>query len=134
MIKSILRAFLINGVALYLTSQLISGFYLSSSWPGIAVITVAFTLAHLLIGPILKLLLGSLNFITFGLVGLAIDVLLLYVLGTYLAQISFSSWTFPGFASSRLIIPAYEFNWIGSTIASAVVINTVRSVLKYLSS
>lgn len=134
MVKLILRAILINGVALFLTAQYIQGFHLSNGLSSLLIVTLIFSAIHLLIKPIIKMALGVINFLTFGFLSLAIDVGILYVLAVFLPQISFSAWLFPGLEYAGFIIPSYHLSQIGSMIASALVINLIRSGLNYLSS
>ncbi|MBI4099647.1 phage holin family protein [Candidatus Microgenomates bacterium] len=132
MIKALIRAILINGVALFIATQFISGFHLTHGLESLAIVTVVFTIIHLVIKPILKLIFGAINFLTFGLFALALDVAILYALAIFLPQIGFTSWLFPGGEYAGIIIPAYNFNPIGSTIVSAIFINAVRTFLNYL--
>lgn len=134
MIKSILRSFLVNGVALFLASKIVLGFHLPLEWQVLGSVVIAFTFIHLIIAPVLKLILGPLNLLTFGLIGFIVDVALLYGLSIFFKQIYFTDWLFPGLTYSGIIIPIYNFPPIGSTIVSAAIINIIRNVLKYLSS
>lgn len=134
MIKGIIRAILINGVALFIASQYISGLHLRNGLESLAIVTLVFTAVHLIVKPVLKMVFGAINFLTFGLFSLAIDVAILYALTLFLPQISFSAWSFAGANIGGVIIPAYDFEKIGSTIVSAVLINVVRTFLTYLAS
>ena len=134
MIKGLIRALLINSVGLFLASQLISGFHLSYGIHSIFIVAVAFTAIHIFVKPLLNLFLGPINLLTLGLVSLAIDTAILYSLSVFLPQISFSNWQFIGVSSSGIVIPPYNFNPIGSTIISAILINLVRSALNFLAS
>lgn len=132
MIKTLLRSLLLNAGALFLASHYISGFHLVYAVKSFLIITLVFTAIHLFIKPILNLILGAVNFLTFGLVSLALDVLILYALTIFFPQISFSSWLFPGFEFANVTVAAYEFSALGSTIASAIIINIVRHFGNYL--
>lgn len=134
MIKGLIRAVLINGVALYLVSQYILGFHLTFGLKSLAVVTLVFTAIHLLVKPVLKMILGTLNFATFGLISLILDVGILYGLTAILPQISFSNWNFAGLEYFGFTVPVYNFNALGSTIVSAILINLVRTFLNYLAS
>lgn len=134
MIKATLRAFLINGVALYLTAYYISGFNLPKELKILALVVLVFTLVHLLVKPILKLFMGPINFITFGLVSLALDVGILYGLTILFRQLSFTPWQSPEAMFLGIIIPAYNLNSIAVIIVSAISVNFVRTALSYLAS
>lgn len=134
MIKLVLRAILINAVALFITAQYIQGVHLSNGLSSLLIVTLIFSAIHLLIKPVIKIALGVINFLTFGLLSLAIDVGILHALAVFLPQVSFSSWLFPGWEYAGFIIPNYYLSQIGSMIAAALVINFIRSGLNYLSS
>jgi uncharacterized membrane protein YvlD (DUF360 family) len=134
MIKSLIRAYLINLFALWATSQLISGFHLAEGAKSLLLVAGGFTLLYLIVRPILQLFLGAFNFITFGLIGLVIDSGLLYALTLYFPQISISSWYFPGLVNEYLNLPSYEFNAITTTVIAAFIINVIRSSLTSLAS
>lgn len=133
MIKSLLRAYLINLFALWVTSQVISGFHLAEGIKSLLLVAGGFTLLYIIVRPILQLFLGAFNFLTFGLIGLVIDSGLLYLLTLYFPQISIGVWNFPGLTNDYLNLPAYEFNIIVTTIITALVINVIRSTLTSLS-
>lgn len=132
MIKGIFRATLINGVALFVVSQSVSGFHLAYGLKSLVVVTLVFTTFHLLVKPVLKIVLGPLNFATLGLLFLALDVAILYALTIFLPQVSFSAWFFPGLEYFGFTIPAYDFNALGVTIISALIVNFIRTFLNYL--
>ncbi len=134
MIKTLLRAILINGIALFLASQIITGFHLREDPKSLLIVVGVFTAIHFFVKPILGVFLGPINFLTLGLVSLAIDAAILYGLSVFLPYLTFSTWLFPGLTISGIILPAYHFNQIGSIIASAAVINLIRSFLSYLAS
>ncbi len=134
MIKAVLRAVLINTVALYATARYIEGFHLPNPGESLLLIILAFTGIHLFIKPILKLIFGPLNFLTFGLVSLILDVAILYGLALFFPTLSFSAWSFPGATVFGIILPAYNLTLIHSIIISAISINFIRTFLGYLAS
>lgn len=91
-----------------------------------------FTALHLLIRPILGLFLGVLNFLTLGLVGLAVDAVLLYGLTLYFPQIVITAWTFPGLVINGFIVPATDFSNWEVMILAAFIIGAIRSILMVL--
>jgi len=133
MVKSLVRAYLINLFALWVTSRIIGGFHLSEGLKSLLLVSGGFTLLYLILRPILHLFFGAFSFITFGLVGLIIDSGLLYLLTLYFPQVSVSSWSFSGWNSQYFNIPAYEFNVLLTTVISAFLINVIRSGLTSLS-
>lgn len=134
MIKAILRALLINTVALFVTARYIEGFHLPKPGETLLLVILAFTLIHIFVKPVLKLIFGPLNFLTFGLVSLGLDLVILYSLTIFFPAFSFSAWTFPGATVMGIIIPAYNLAIYHSIIVVALGINFIRSFLGYLAS
>lgn len=133
MIKTILRALVVNGFALYLASLFISGFHLLTNVQALITVVVAFTAIHLFVKPVVELVLGPINFITFGLLSFAVDVAILFAISQFFPQVAFTPWTFPGITSGILTISSYNLNALETTIVTAGLVNVVRAVLNYLS-
>lgn len=74
--KLILRI-LINAVAIWLTSLLLSGFSFAGSWLNLIIVAIIFGLVNALVRPIVKLLTLPINIITLGLFTLVINTLML---------------------------------------------------------
>lgn len=134
MIKSLVRAYLINLFALWVTAQVISGFHLAEGLKSLLLVAGSFTVLYLFLRPILQLFLGAFNFLTFGLIGLVIDSGLLYLLTLYFPQVAITAWSFPGLANEYLNLPPYDFNVLTTTVIAALVINVIRSTLTSLAS
>lgn len=134
MIKKLIRLYLINVFALWVVSSYIDGFHLSEGFKSLFVVGAGFTALHLIIKPIITMILGPINLLTLGLIGLIVDGALLYLLTIYFPQISITSWTFSGYNLQGIILPVTYFNFWASTIVSAAIINVVRGVLSFLSS
>src|SRR3989344_5791726 len=104
MFKKIIRSYLVNILALYLVSIYIGGFHLAKGWQSLLEVGAGFTLIHLLLRPILGLVTGPLNFLTFGLIGLILDAGLLYGLTMFFPEVFVTSWYFPGFITSYVTL------------------------------
>ncbi len=134
MIKHVFRSYLINLFALWATSQFIGAFILSGGVQGLLIVGAGFTILHLLIRPLLSAILGTINFLTLGLVGLLLDSAILYGLTLYFPQVSVVPWDFPGGVVYGFILPPYSFGLILATILTALIINVIRQTLQTLAS
>lgn len=132
MIKKIIRAYLVNILALYLVSTYISGLKLSHGLESLLEVGAIFTIIHLLLRPILGFITGPLNFLTFGLIGLVIDGGLLYAMTIFFPQISVAKWYFPGFSLDNFTLAPMHLEIFAVTILCALVINLIRSVIMSL--
>lgn len=134
MIKHVIRSYLINLLALWATAHYIGAFHLNHGLQGIMLVGAGFTALHLLIRPLLSAILGTINFLTLGIVGLLLDSAILYALTLYFPQVSVTPWDFSGGVFYGFIIPAYSFSLILATILTAFVINLIRQGLQMLAS
>jgi putative membrane protein len=75
--RKLLLRWLINGVALYMASELVQGIDLVGGWEVLAAMALIFGLVNALIRPILKLLTCPLIILTLGLFTLVINALML---------------------------------------------------------
>ncbi len=131
-IKSLIRTFIINAFALYLLSQNIPGFSLNEGLRTLFIISVAFTLLRVILKPLLETLLGSINFLTFGLLGVAIDAGILYALSRFFPQITLSPWYFPGAETHGFTLPPYNFTEITTIGLIAFLINLLHTIIELL--
>lgn len=132
MIKSLIRAYLINIFALWITATYLGSFHLTHGAESLLLVGLGFTAIHLLIEPLIGLILGPINFLTLGTLGLVIDAAVLYLLTIYFPQVTVSAWSFPGASISGFVIPPFEFSLITGTVLSALVINIIRRTLTIL--
>ncbi len=127
--KHFLRHYLINLFTLFVTSYYIGGFHIAPGIDSLLLVGLGFTAIHLLLKPILNIITGPINFLTFGLIGLIIDAAILYSLTMFLPKIWISAWTFPGFANLGVTIDPIPLNIIMVTILSAFILGFIRSVI-----
>lgn len=69
-----------NAVALYVCTLFVTGFTFSGSFVDIGIAAAALTALNILVRPILKLFLGPFIILTFGLLTVVINALMLYIL------------------------------------------------------
>ncbi len=125
--KKLIRNYLINLGALLIVSRYITGFHIAPGWQSFLLVGLGFTLIHMFIKPFLNMLTGPLSFLTFGLIGIAIDAAILYALTLFFPQVWISTWNFPGLDSAGLIIAPRILGIIEVTVISAIALNILRS-------
>lgn len=134
MVKSLIRSYLINLLALWVVSHYIDGFHLADGLKSLLLVSGGFTALHLVLKPALKVFLGGLSFLTLGLIDLVIDAGILYLLTLYFPQVWIGTWTFAGLTTPYVYLPPYEFSILATTLVSALAINVIRSALISLES
>jgi putative membrane protein len=75
--QKLLLRWLINGVALYVATELVPGIHADGGWPVLVFMALIFGLVNALIRPILKFLTCPLIMLTLGLFTLVINALML---------------------------------------------------------
>ena len=110
LIRKFLIRFIINAIALYVASQLISGIHLVG-WDAILLAAIIFGLVNAFIKPLVSLITCLIQVITMGLFTLVINAGMLY-LTAWLAQrlsLDFSIDNFPSAFLGALIVSVVSF-------------------------
>lgn len=126
MIKSLFRTSIVNFAALYFFSQYVPGFHLNEGLKTLLIISLTFSILHTLLRPLFDLLLGGVNFLTFGIIGIVFDALILFALTLYFPQITLTPWHFSGLIVHGFQIPAYDFNQYTTIGLVALLINILQ--------
>lgn len=132
MVKELVRSYLINVFALWMAASYLGSLHLPNGLQSLLLVSLGFTILHLIIEPVVSLILGPINSLTMGTLGLVVDSAVLYLLTIYFPQVTVSAWSFPGANFSGFILPPFEFNLITGTILSALIINIIRRALTIL--
>lgn len=114
--KLILRI-LINAIAIWLTSLLISGFNLSGNWLNLLIVAIIFGLVNAIIRPIVKLLTLPINIMTLGLFTLVINTLMLMLTAWLSGSVTLEG----GFLESTLI-----------ACLASIIISIISTILSWI--
>ncbi|MDO8429631.1 MAG: phage holin family protein, partial [Candidatus Daviesbacteria bacterium] len=106
--KSLLRNFLINMSALWITSQLIPSLIINDGMKGLALGALAFMLSNILLVPLMKILFLPLNLLTLGIFAWLVNVLALYFLVIKVPSFQVFPYSFPGATFGGFIIMPAE--------------------------
>lgn len=131
--KQLFRTFIYHVFAIYIVNELFAGMNISG---GVGMVLGAGILLAILMmvgKPILKILLLPINIITFGLAGLFINVLVLFLLTFLLPEVVITSFTFPGVSLAGFVIPSIHFSYAASLIVSSACITGITHTLYRLS-
>lgn len=104
--RSLIAKIVSTMVSFYITSSLISGFKIETTWQSYLIASLIFLLFNLLVTPLIKLLLLPINLLTLGLFRWITQVLVIYLFDILYTGITISSYYFAGFTSSILALPA----------------------------
>lgn len=130
--KSIFRNIVFYSVALFLTSQVVTGLKISGDFTTYIIGGAILTVLFLIVKPILSLITLPLNIITLGLFSLVINAIILYLLTVLVKNISVNDFTFEGFSYSGFVIPKFYANKIFAFIFASILLSFIVGLLKWL--
>lgn len=130
--KGLLRRFLFSTLALFITTQLLSGFHLTGGVQTYIVTGIILSIMMLTLKPVLQLISMPLNLITFGLISFVINAIILFLLTAFVAQVSIEPFSLPGLSFLGFAIPSIPLNkWFAYLVAS-IVLSGVYSLLTWI--
>lgn len=130
--KSIFRNIVFYSVALFLTSQAVTGLKISGDFTTYIIGGAILAVLFLIVKPILSLITLPLNIITLGLFSLVINAIILYLLTVLVKNISVNDFTFEGFSYSGFVIPKFYANKIFAFIFASILLSFIVGLLKWL--
>ncbi|MFA5933135.1 MAG: phage holin family protein [Microgenomates group bacterium] len=108
--KSIVRNYLINLGALWVTTQILPALTIVGGAKGLLIGALAFMIANILLVPLLRVLLLPLNLLTLGLFAWLSNVLALYFLVNVVPYFKVTAYTFNGVYWQGFSIPAVDLS------------------------
>lgn len=130
--KSILRRIVFYAVALFLTSQIITGLTVNGGVGTYLIGGVALAILFLIVKPILSIVTLPLNIITLGLFSFLINAIILYLLTIFVPNISISAFTFKGFAFAGFVIPSLSINTFLTFVIASILLSFIVGFLRWL--
>lgn len=130
--KSILRHFLINLGALWLTTQILPAISLTGGVRGLLIGALAFMIANILLVPILKILLLPLNLLTLGLFAWLSNVLALYFLVNVVPYFKVGVYNFSGIYWEGFSIPSVDLTVFQVVIVASFILSFIINFANWL--
>ncbi len=131
--KYILRVFLFNVFALWLTSQILPSLVISGGWQVTMIAGLFLSLLTLVVSPILKILFIPINILTFGLLSWVINVAVIYLLTLIVSSVEIRSFQFPGASWGGFVIPATFVTYPLALIITSLTVTFIANVLHNVS-
>ena len=131
--KYLVRVFLFNVFALWLTSQLVPGITISGGWQMMLIAGLVLSLLMLVVAPILRILFIPINILTFGLVSWFINVIVLFLLTILLPQVTITAWTYQGLSFAGFVVPSLIISYPISLIGTSLFITFFSNFLHRVS-
>lgn len=130
--KSILRRIVFYSVALFLTSQIITGLKISGGLTDYLIGGVVLSALFLIVKPILGIVTLPLNIVTLGLFSFVTNAIIFYILTIIVPNISISSFTLKGFSLAGFIVPSFYLNNFFAFVVVSILLSFIVGALKWL--
>jgi putative membrane protein len=130
--KRILRHFAIDTFSLWVISNIAKGMFFERGFATLFVTGIALMGVFLLAKPVINLLLLPINLITFGLFRWVSSAVVLYIVTLIIREFKIVSFTFGGFTSKWVDIPAFNFQGILAYVAFSFLLSLLTSFLYWL--
>src|SRR3989338_10693329 len=130
--KSILRRIVFYAVALYLTSQIITGLAITGGIGTYIFGGIALSILFMVVKPVLSIVTLPLNIITLGLFSFLINAIILYLLTIIVPGISIAAFEFNGFSFLGFIVPQLPINGFFAFIVASILLSLIIGFLKWL--
>ncbi len=130
--KTLLRNTAINGVSLFILTQLFSGVNISGGFITFVIGGIVLSLMTIILRPILNLIAFPINLITFGLFSFVINAIILYLLTVVIQDIKITAFVFNGFSFAGFVVPSVSLNTLFAYILSSFVLSVTVSFINWL--
>lgn len=130
--KKILRNLFINGVALWVTTQVLPAFNYQGGLKTLLIGSAIFMLINILVIPLVKILLLPLNLLTLGLFSWIANVVGLYVLTIFVPQFQILPYEFVGANIEGIILPQISLSILHVVILASFLVGLIANFLRWL--
>lgn len=130
--KSIIKHFLINLGALWITTQILPAISLTGGIKGLFIGALAFMVANILLVPILKILLLPLNLLTLGLFAWLSNVIALYFLVNVVPYFEVGVYHFSGIYWEGYAIPSVDLTVFQVVIVASFILGFIINFANWL--
>ena len=130
--KSLLRSYLINFTALWISAKVFKGLDYSGGMKVLFIGAAVFMVINWLIVPLVRLLFLPLNLLTLGLFGWLANVIGLYILTVLVPEFKLLPFTFPGATIAGIIIPRSDLNLLEVAIIASFLIGLFSHFMQWL--
>lgn len=127
--KHYLRSLIIAAIAFYVTITLIPTITVGNDPKNMAMVIGGIFITAIAVHPVFSIVLLPINILTFGLLSLILNVVLLFALTRFVPGFAISAYNFMGANIQGFVIPAANLNQIETILAAAIIITVVQKVL-----
>ncbi len=129
--RRLIKRFAVEGVGLYLTTQIASGIMLEKGYETLFLASLALVIASMFAKPVINLLLLPLNLVTFGLFRWISSAIVFYLVTLLIPGFKINFFNFAGFNSIWIDLPAINVSGILAYILFALVLSLITSIVHW---
>ena len=130
--KTLLRHYVIDTVALYLASTATSGLIFAEGIKTLLLAGVGLMAASLVVRPLINLLILPLNLITFGLFKWVSSAVALYLVSLVVPGFKIGNFVFLGLPTGWIDIPSFSLNGILAYVGFSFLLSLITSFMHWL--
>ncbi|KKT65915.1 MAG: hypothetical protein UX25_C0026G0010 [Candidatus Woesebacteria bacterium GW2011_GWC2_45_9] len=130
--KTLLRHYVIDTVALYLASTATSGLIFAEGIKTLLLAGVGLMAASLVVRPLINLLILPLNLITFGLFKWVSSAIALYLVSLVVPGFKIGNFVFLGLPTGWIDIPSFSLNGILAYVGFSFLLSLITSFMHWL--
>ena len=123
-----LKSLILSGATFYIVYSLIPTISIGTYPKNVFLIIGGLFIISQIINPVFSLVLLPVNLMTFGLVSLILNGVLIYGLLKFLPDFRIGAYNFPGANIQGIIIPPMNFNQITTIILAAIIITFLQKI------
>ena len=130
--KGLIRAVLVNSLAIYIASLVLSGLDYSNNIKTLLIAGAVLSIANVIVKPIVKIITLPINLITLGLFSWLINAFILYLTDMLVEGFNIKPFIFYGYSSNGFVVPEISFNLFWATVVFAFIISQITSFINLL--
>lgn len=130
--RKIIVKILATSASFYIAQYFLAGVHLEPTWSAYLVASLVFVIFNFVLSPIIKLLLLPINLLTLGLFRWMTNVLVLYLFDLVYDGIGISGFTYPGYTSSLISLPAGHLGIFWVLVLASLLMSLTYSFISAL--
>lgn len=130
--KSLLRSFFINGLSLWLVSQIVSGVTFARGYETLLMAAAVLGIFNLLVRPLINILLLPINILTLGTLRWLVNVFTLYFVTLLVPDFEITGFHFAGASFQGIVIPSLSLGTIWAFVAVSFLISIISGLIFWL--
>jgi putative membrane protein len=130
--RNFILKILATAASFYVAQYYLSGIEIENTWSAYLIASLVFVIFNFVLSPIIKLLFLPINLLTLGLFRWLTNVLVLYLFDLVYDGIRISGFSFPGYSSSLISLPAGDLGLFWVLVLASLIMSLTYSLISML--